>query len=68
MLDHEVSSETGPEIAGIVVPGNSNPATLLRVARLICSDESSRGRYAVRARSTPDSWADTRAIAERIAG
>lgn len=68
MLDHELSSETGPEIAGMVVPGNSNPATLLRVARLICSHESTRGRYVVLARATPDSCAATRAVAARMLG
>ena len=68
MLEEEVPSEAGPEIAGIEVPGNSKPATLLRVARLIWNEDSSRGRYDVRARSTPDSWAETRAIEARMAG
>ena len=43
-MKHEASVATGPEMPGTVVPGSSSPATLLRVARLICSDESSRGR------------------------
>src|SRR5207247_7794998 len=50
---------TGPEIEGITPCGNNRPNVLFLVARLNCARESTRGRYAVRARSIPAAAAFT---------
>src|SRR5262249_8179268 len=50
---------TGPEMEGSTPCGNIRPNVLFRVARLNCARESTRGRYAVRARSMPAAAAFT---------